>query len=285
MRPCLLVLLLLFSTEPICRADGYAGPPRPNTGLPLPPPKVGIDQKVGAKVSLELPFKNEHWKLVSLGECIAGKPTILVLAYYRCPMLCNEVLNGLLRALQATPGDVGREFNVVVVSFDPREKPPLAALKKASYLERYGRPGTEGGWHFLTGDSLAIGHLTQAVGFGYKYDANTQQYAHGSGIVVLAPDGTVSRYLLGVSYDPRELQMALDAASRSEVGSPVDPVLLLCYQYDATTGKYTPSVLKMVRLTSGIMIVSIVGLVATQVRRGRRNRTGNVALVPETREG
>jgi protein SCO1/2 len=280
-KSCFIALLFLFSTAPICHADGFASPPRPNMGTPMPPPRVGIDQKVGAKVPLELPFKDEHWKLVSLSECVARKPTILVLAYYRCPMLCNEVLNGLLTALRATPDDVGAKFNVVVVSFDPREKPPLASLKKAMYLEKYDRPGTERGWHFLTGDSLAIEHLTEAVGFGYKFDANTQQYAHGSGIVVLAPDGTISRYLLGVSYDPGELQKALDGASRSEVGALAEPVLLLCFRYDATTGKYTPSVLKIVRLASGIMIVSIVGIVVSQVRR---NRVADTDLVPETQE-
>ena len=147
-------------------------------------------------------------------------------------------------ALKAIPDDVGSTFNVVVVSFDPREKPPLAALKKASYTEQYDRPGTERGWHFLTGESLAIEALAKAVGFRYEYDPDNQQYAHGSGLVVLAPDGTIARYLLGIRFEPRDLRLALAEASEGKVGSPADQVLLLCYRYDPTTGKYTPAVLK-----------------------------------------
>ena len=155
-------------------------------------------------------------------------------------------------ALKAIPDDVGSTFNVVVVSFDPREKPPLAALKKASYTERYDRPGSERGWHFLTGESLAIEALAKAVGFRYEYDPDTQQYAHGSGLVVLAPDGTIARYLLGIRFEPRDLRLALAEASEGKVGSPADQVMLLCYRYDPTTGKYTPAVLKIVRLASAV---------------------------------
>ena len=221
---------------------------------------------------LDIPFRDEHGGRVTLGDCTGGKPTVLVLAYYRCPMLCTEVLNGLLAALRATPDSVGDTFNVVVVSFDPREKPPLAALKKAAYVQEYGRPGAGAGWHFLTGDPLAIASLADAVGFRYEYDRETEEYAHGSGIVVLAPDGTVSRYLLGVSYEPRDLRLALSEASEGKVGSPVEQALLLCYRYDPATGTYTFAILRAVKWFSGLSLIALAGLVGFLVRRGRRAR-------------
>jgi protein SCO1/2 len=264
--------LLLTVAAAACLGAGYNSPPQPRTGPPPPPPPdVGIDQRPGARVPPDLPFKDEAGHRVTLGDCTAGKPTVLVLAYYRCPMLCTEVLNGLLRALRATPADVGSTFSVVVVSFDPREKPPLAAVKKASYLEEYGRPGAEAGWHFLTGDPLAVAALADAVGFRYRYDPDTEQYAHGSGLVVLAPDGTVSRYLLGVRFEPRDLRLALAEAGEGMVGRPVaDAALLLCYRYDPATGTYTFTILRLVKWLSGAAVVGIAGLVGVLAWRGRR---------------
>jgi protein SCO1/2 len=262
--------LLLAAAAAACLGGGYNSPPLPRAGPPPPPPDVGIDQRLGAAVPLDLPFKDEAGRRVTLGDCTAGKPTVLVLAYYRCPMLCTEVLNGLLAALRATPADVGSAFNVVVVSFDPREKPPLAAVKKASYLEGYGRPGADAGWHFLTGDPLAIAALADAVGFRYRYDPDTGQYAHGSGLVVLAPDGTVTRYLLGVRFEPRDLRLALAEASEGKVGSPTDQVLLLCFRYDPATGTYTFAVLRFVKWLSAAAVVGIAGLVGLLVWRGHR---------------
>ena len=282
-----LLMVLLLTLATVCRADGYSSPPIPNVGPPPPPPDVGIDQHPGAKVPLDLPFRDEHWRHVPLRACTAGKPTILVLAYYRCPMLCTEVLNGLLRSLMHIRDDVGSTFNVVVVSFDPREKPPLAALKQATYLERYGRPGAERGWHFLTGESLAIEDLAKTVGFRYQYDAKTQQYAHGTGIIILAPEGTISRYLTGVRFEPAALQSALTEAAAGKIAAPVqNPVLLLCFCYDPTTGKYTASVLKIVRLISGTTILIIGAMVVSQIRRSRRlGRTAAAAPVEERKEG
>lgn len=262
--------LLLAAVAAVCLGGDYNSPPQPRAGPPPPPPDVGIDQRLGATVPLDLPFKDEAGTRVTLGDCTAGKPTVLVLAYYRCPMLCTEVLNGLLRALRATAADVGSTFNVVVISFDPREKPPLAAVKKASYLEQYGRPGAEAGWRFLTGDPLAIATLADTVGFRYRYDPVTEQYAHGSGLIVLAPDGTISRYLLGVRFEPRDLRLALAEASAGKVGSPADQVLLLCYRYDPATGTYTFTVLRLVKWLSGAAVVGIAGLVGVLAWRGRR---------------
>lgn len=251
---------------------GYNSPPQPRTGPPPPPPPAGIDQLLGAKVPLDLPFTDEAGRKVKLGDCTAGKPTILVLAYYRCAMLCTEVLNELTAALRAMPTDVGDGFNVVVLSFDPREKYPLAAMKKESYLKTYGRPNAEAGWRFLTGDPLAIAALTDAVGFRYQYDPDTEQYAHASGLMVLAPDGTISRYLLGVRFEPRDLRLALAEASAGKVGSPADQLLLLCFHYDPATGTYTFAILRAVKWVSGLVVLGIVAMIVLLVQRGKRVR-------------
>lgn len=262
--------LLLAALAAAALGGGYNSPPLPRDGPPPPPPDAGIDQRLGASVPLDLPFRDEHGARVALGDCTAGKPTVLVLAYYRCPMLCTQVLNGLLRALRAIPDSAGGAFNVVVVSFDPREKPPLAALKKAAYLREYGRPGAEAGWHFLTGDPVAVASLADAVGFRYRYDPDTEQYAHASGLVVLAPDGTVSRYLLGVRFEPRDLRLALAEASEGKVGSPADQALLLCYRYDPATGRYTFTAIRLLKWLSGFTVVGLAALVGTLAWRGRR---------------
>ena len=267
MRGWLLVVVSALAAV----GSGYDGPPAIHTGPPPPPPAARIDQRLGERVPLDLPFTDSDGQRVTLGDCTAGKPTVLVLAYYRCPMLCTEVLNNLLRSLRAIPDSAGGSFNVVVVSIDPREKPALAAVKKANYLEQYARPGAAAGWHFLTGDPLAIASLADAVGFRYQYDPATEQYAHATGLMVLAPDGTISRYLLGVQFEPRDLRLALAEASQGKVGTPADQVLLLCYHYDPATGTYTFAVLKVVKWLSGIMVLSIAGLVAWLTRRhGRR---------------
>ena len=271
--------LLLAAAAAASLGNGYNSPPQPRTGPPPPPPKAAIDQRLGEKVPLHLPFKDESARSIALGDCVAGKPTILVLAYYRCQMLCTEVLNGLLTAARGLPGRAGDSFNIVVVSFDPREKPPLAALKKASYLSEYGRPGAERGWHFLTGDPLAIAALADAVGFRYQYDPTSEQYAHGSGLVVLAPDGAISRYLLGVRFEPRDLRLALAEASQGRIGSPADHALLLCFRYDPATGRYTLSALRIMRLVSAGGVLGIGGLLGVLFWRGRRKMSQEPAPV------
>jgi protein SCO1/2 len=179
--------------------------------------------------------------------------------------------------VRGVPDGVGSTFNVVVVSFDPREKPPLAAVKKATYLEAYGRPGAEDGWHFLTGDPLAIATLADAVGFRYRYDPATEQYAHGSGLIVLAKDGTLTRYLPGVSFPARDLRLALAEASDGRVGTAADQTFLLCYQYDPATGTYTLRVLRVVRVLSAAMLV-VLGVMVVTLRQRRRHR--DTALTP-----
>jgi protein SCO1/2 len=243
-----------------------------------PPPDVGIDQRLGAQVPLELLFHDEHGRAVRLSDCTGGKPTVLVLAYYRCPMLCNQVLNGLLDALRAIPFDLGDQFHVVTVSFDPRERPVLAAAKKGRYVAEYGRPGADAGWRFLTGEPASITPLTEAVGFRYQYDAEHDQYAHASGIMLLTPEGKVSRYFYGIDYSPRDLRLGLVEASAGRIGSPVDRVLLLCYHYDPAVGKYTPAVMGFVRLGGALTLLGVVGLIGIALRRERRRALQSVPV-------
>jgi protein SCO1/2 len=246
-----------------------AGPVRAETSLPRVLRGVGFDQRLNEQVPLDLEFTDEAGRAVHLGDYFQGKPVILVLAYYKCPMLCTQVLNGLVQALLGVPFDAGREFQVVVVSFDPREKPPLAAAKKHTYLERYGRPGAEGGWHFLTGEEGPIHCLTEAVGFRYTYDPKNDQFAHASGVMVLTPAGKLSRYFYDVSYSPRDVRLGLVEASENRIGSPADQVLLYCFHYDPAEGKYGPVIMNFVRL-GGVLTMLGIGIFVAVLRRQER---------------
>ena len=251
--------------------------PRPelgttDNGLPAALNNVGIDQKLNEQVPLDLVFRDESGRDVRLGEYFnQGKPIIIALVYYECPMLCNQVLNGLTGSLRTLSFDVGKEFEVVTVSFDARETPQLAADKKASYIARYGRPGAEKAWHFLTGDQKSIDALTQAVGFRYAYDSATNQFAHASGIMLASPDGRLVRYFFGIEYAPKELRLSIVEASANKVGSPVDQLLLYCYHYDPSSGKYGLAIMNVVRLGGAITVVGICFLL---VFLRRRNTTG-----------
>jgi protein SCO1/2 len=231
---------------------------------------VGFDQRLNESVPLDAVFRDEEGQSVQLGDYFGGKPVILVLAYYKCPMLCTQVLNGLVQALLDVPLEIGKDFSVVTVSFDPRETPELAAAKKKTYLERYGRPGAETGWHFLTGEQESITCLTEAVGFHYRYDAKNDQFAHASGIMILTPHGKIARYFYDVSYSPRDLRLGLVEASENKVGSPVDRVLLFCFHYDPQEGKYGAAVMNFLRLGGVLTILAIGGLMVVLWRQERR---------------
>jgi protein SCO1/2 len=220
-------------------------------------------------VPLDLTFRDEGRRPVQLGECLRGKPAILVLAYFRCPRLCTLVLNDLCDSLRQVPFTAGQEFEVVVVSFDPREKPPLAAAKKRSYVESYGRPGGEDGWHFLTGEQPEIDRLMEAVGFRAVWDPEQKQFAHARGILVLTPDGRVARYFLGGYYPPRDLRLALVESSEGKISAPMDRILLMCFSYNPQTGKYSGTVLGAVRLGGVLTVLAVVGYWLVRWRRGR----------------
>ena len=244
---CVLAALLFIAAP--AQAQYAAGPQRPDPVNQKPEvlKSVGIDQKIGQQLPLDLTFKNEAGREVRLAEFFGNRPVVLALAYYDCPMLCTQVLNGMTAALKTLSFDAGKDFEVVVVSIDPRDNFQIAAHKKASYVEHYGRPQTAAGWHFLTGQESAIKPLAAALGFRYVYDSNIKQYAHGAAIYVATPKGIVSRYLLGIDFAPRDLRLALVEASNNVLGSVVDQVLLLCYHYDPATGKYGAAVINAIR--------------------------------------
>jgi protein SCO1/2 len=232
---------------------------------------VGIDQKLNSPVPLDAVFRDEAGRSVPLSSFFhTGKPVILALAYYRCPMLCTQVLNGLESGLKAVSFNPGRDFEVVTVSFDPQDTPQLAAEKRQTYLRRYGRPGTANGWHFLTGDEKNIKTLTEAVGFHYRFDAATGQFAHASGIMIATPDGHLSRYFYGVDYAPRDIRLGLVEASQNRIGNPVDRMLLFCYHYDPATGKYGAVAMNMVRFAGAAFALIGGAFILVAFRRDSR---------------
>jgi len=228
---------------------------------------VGVDQKLNGTIPLDLLFRDEHGKTIALGQYFQGKPVILTLVYYNCPMLCTQVLNGLDRSLEQIPMTIGKDFNVVTVSIDPTEQPSLAEAKQAVYLGMYNRPAAAQGWHFLTGDEPQIHQLAQAVGFRYAYDPDSKQYAHASAIMLLTPEGKLSRYFYGVTYPARDMRLALVDASGGKIGSPVDQVLLFCYHYDPHTGKYGLLISRVIQL-SGLATILIGGILLILLFRG-----------------
>jgi protein SCO1/2 len=217
--------------------------------------QVHIDQKLDQSVPMDIQFRDEHGRPVELGQFFVGKPVILSLVYYNCPMLCTQVLNGLQRSLKDIPLDMGKDFQVVTVSIDPTEKPVLAEAKQALYAGFYGRPGASQGWHFLVGDDTQIHRLADAVGFQYAYDPDSHQYAHASAIMVLTPDGKISKYFYGVTYPQRDLRLGLVEASEGKIGTPVDQVLLFCYHYDPHTGKYGLLISRVIQLSGGLTVL------------------------------
>ena len=265
--------LLLFSLPVSVSAQAWGQGPPPmssettSDGKPRMLEGVGIDQKLDAQLPLDLMFKDETGAQVRLADYFGKRPVVLALVYYSCPMLCNQVLNGLTGSMDTLAFDIGKEFEVVTVSFDPRETAELAREKKKTYIKWYKRPGASDGWHFLTGDKHEIDKLTEAVGFRYRYDPATNQFAHGSGIMIATPQGKLARYFYGIEYAPRDLKLGLIDASESKIGSPVDKLLLLCYHYDPAAGKYGPIVMNMIRLGGGATVIGFVLLTLWMRRR------------------
>ncbi|MGA8215336.1 MAG: SCO family protein [Candidatus Sulfotelmatobacter sp.] len=253
MAGVLLALALLSASAGAQMNNGVMSPPA-NTR----PPRlenVGIEQHLDAQVPPDLTFRDDTGKTVKLGDYFGHKPLILNLVYYNCTMLCGEALAGLASAMRLVKFDVGTEFDVVTVSFDPRETPEMAAAKKKDYVGRYGRANAAAGWHFLTGQPDSINALTKAVGFQYQYDPKTNQYAHATAIMVLTPQGRISRYFYGVDFPPKDLRMGLVEASQGKIGNAVDAVLLYCYHYDPETGKYGAMVANILRLAAAATIL------------------------------
>jgi protein SCO1/2 len=228
---CLLGLLALVA---LWSVPGQAQEPRPATLAQT----VGIDQHLGEQLPLEVRVRDESGRERLLADFFGDKPVVLNFVYYRCPMLCTQVLNGVLRASQAIPLEIGRDYEIVTISVDPRETAEIAAAKKATYVGAYRRGGADRGWHFLTADQRAIAALTTAAGFRFQYDPRSDQFAHASGIMLVTPEGRLSRYLYGIDYEPADLRLGLVESSSGRIGTAVDQLLLLCFHYDPATGKY-----------------------------------------------
>ena len=231
---------------------------------------VGIDQRLNQSVPLNLVFKDETGHRAPLSTYFHDRPVLLALVYFQCPMLCTRILNGVVDSLKEVPFTPGRDFEVVTVSFDPKDTPELAAAKKKTYLAHYGRQGTESGWHFLTGDDSNIRALTQAVGFHYRYDPATGQFAHASAIMLLTPAGRLSRYFYGVEYAPKDVRLGLVEASHEKIGSAVDQILLFCYHYDASTGKYGAVAMNTERMGAAAFLLLAAGGLFLLWRRDRK---------------
>lgn len=278
----LTIILTAFIAVPAQKSEHYNSPlyapktydPSQTTsnGLPEALQSIGIEQKLGDKLPMDAEFKNEDGRTVKLGDYFSkGKPVIVAFVYYECPMLCNQVLNGLTGSLKGINFDAGKDFDVLAISFDAREndKPDLAKNKKAAYVERYGRQGSENGWHFLTGAQASIDQVTKAAGFNYKWDEKSNQFAHAGGIMITTPDGKLARYLYGIDYAPKDLKFGLMESAESRVGNPAEQLLLYCYHYDPSTGKYGLAILNVIRLGA---IATLIGMGAMALVFWRRNK-------------
>ncbi len=239
--------------------------------------QVGFDQKLGAQLPLDLAFRDETGRELRLAELFGQRPMILAPVYYRCPLLCNQLLNGLTRSLKPVALGAGKDFDVVAFSINPDETPDLARPKKAAYLEQYDRPGSELGWHFLTGNATSIKRLAEAVGFRYTFNPVTKLYAHAAGVVIVTPDGHIARYFYGIDFPPKELESELERAKAGRIGAPIGRLLLLCYDYDAATGKYTLSILRLIRIMGTATAVALAGFMFVMFRREGRQRRMNQA--------
>lgn len=241
--------------------------------VPKPLAHVGVTERLGQALPLDLQFADEDGRPVTLGAYLGpGRPAILTLNYYRCPMLCTYELNGLVQGMKGLPWTAGTEFDVITVSIDPRERPELAAAKKRTYLDGYGRPAAASGWHFLTGTAASIEALTRAAGFEYEYDRETDQYGHAAVILLVTPDGHVSRYLYGVQFEPDTLKLALLEASRGKIGSALERFILYCYHYDAGQGRYALAAMKIMRAGAALSVLILGTAVSGLWIRDRRRR-------------
>ncbi len=263
MKRALLVLLLCLLAAAPAAAQVV-------TGVPADLEGVSIDPPLGAQVPLDLPFVDETGEPVTLADYASGEqPVLLVLAYFECPMLCTLVMNGTVRALQSTPLLPGRDFQLVLVSFDPQETPALAGPKKRSYLWSYDKDSqaTADGWHFLTGSQQSIQALTDAVGFHYRWVEERKEFAHGSGIFFLTPTGVLSRFLGGIAFDSLDVRLALLEAAQGQVGTRVEQLILYCYHYDPSTGRYAPAAAQIMSAASGFSLLLLLGFLGYWWRR------------------
>jgi protein SCO1/2 len=258
-------VVLLLATSRTARADNKTSAERPQILK-----DVGIDQNLNQQIPLDLTFRDSTGKSVQLKQYFGDKPVVLSLVYFNCPMLCTMVEDGMVQALKKVSFDIGDQYNVLTVSFDPHDTPQIAAAKKALYVGLYGRHGADKGWHFLTGDQDSIRQLTKAVGFHYAFDPATGQFAHATAIMVLTPDGKLSRYFYGIQYPPGGVRLGLVEASQRQIGTPVDAVLLFCCAYNPATGKYGLIVSRILMIAGVLTILTIATLIFMLSRAGKQ---------------
>jgi protein SCO1/2 len=239
--------------------------------------QVGFDQKLGVQLPLDLAFRDDMGRELRLAELFGRRPVILAPVYYRCPLLCNQLLNGLTRSLKPVTLGAGKDFDVIAFSINPEEGPELAGPKKTAYLEQYDRPGSESGWHFLTGNETSIAGLAGAIGFRYTFNSVTRLYAHAAGVVIVTPDGRIARYFYGIDFPPKELESELERANAGRIGTPIGRLLLLCYDYDAATGKYTLSILRLIRIMGTATAVALAAFMIVMFRREGKQRRMNLS--------
>ncbi|MCB0369091.1 MAG: SCO family protein [Bdellovibrionales bacterium] len=254
-----ILFLVLFLMSLLANAyDGKSLTP-PSSQVPSELEGVGIDQKLGASIDKSLKFKDENGQEVTLGSFYGThKPVIISLVYYTCPSLCNFHLNGLTEVLKSVDWNPGQQFEVVAISFDPKETPTDAKSKKESYMSMYNRPGTEAGWHFLTGTQEEIAKITSSVGFNYKWNDKDNQWAHASAAIITTPDGVISRYLGGIQFDPKDVRLALNEASGGKIGNLIDKVILYCFHYDPKANKYALYAFNLMRLGGAVIILVMI---------------------------
>lgn len=279
----LLVVFACLLTSVFAQGHGASQAKRAvESGPPKALENVGIEQKLNEQLPLHTMFKDELGRDVALGKYFGERPVVLALVYYECPMLCNQVLNGVLTSVSilssgniigmGTPLNVGEQFDVVAISFDRREneKPGLAAEKKQSFVDRYNRPGSSQGWHFLTGTQESIDRITEAVGFRYAYDEATNQFAHASGVMIATPDGKLARYFYGIEYAPKDMKLGLIEAADRRIGTPVDRLLLYCFHYDPSTGTYSAKVAMGLIRAGGVLFLFALAAFYFAMRRRKQ---------------
>ncbi len=275
----------------VLQARGFQGPPQGGASAQnskVVPPElkdVGIDQRLNNQVPLDLVFHDETGKTVRLGDYFGKKPVIVSLIYFNCPQLCPMVENGLLESLREVRFSIGDQYNVLTISFDPKDSPNQAFAKRATYLSMYNRKGAGAGWHFLTGDEASIASLTKALGFRYRYDPETQQYSHATAIVVLTPQGKVAQYFYGIRYPAGAVRLALVEASQGKIGNPVDAILLYCSHYDPATGKYSLIISRVLFIAALVTIILLGGLLLVLIKSKPSKQHGQLAAQGSVRVG
>jgi protein SCO1 len=276
LAPCALSLVLLSVSAASAQPQypsGYGNQPKPGTAASEIPPQlqeVTFEQRLNTTLPLDATFRDDRGQTVKLGDYFGRKPVVLAFVYLQCPMLCSQVMNGISSSLKVLPFTPGADFDVVLVSFDPRDTPQIAAEKKRAHMEYWGSEETAGGWHILTGDEANIQRVTSAAGFTYRWDEASGQFAHASGVLVATPDGRLSRYFYGVEFSPKELRLALVESGEGKVGSAIDQLLLYCYHYDPSTGQYGVVVMNLVRLGGIVTVVMMAGFILLMRRRDPR---------------